>query len=223
MSESSLASTNDAVATDAEPSLDTDAQTKLNKLYHVTLREIEDDTTLVEIDSELYKDTSAFIGNLSRQEYSGIESNVKKQIVVIAIELISLLFETRLAKAAKLKAVSDNANKRDHVTIITQRLLDEEKFVLDSEEERDERRDIVLSATKSGRFKLLESISEKHKTSRVVIRFLKNVESMIGVDMEMYGPFKAEDITTIPHENAQALISENVAVRVRWEDYGGRL
>lgn len=201
-----------------------DAQTTLNKLYHVVLREVEDEVAPTEIGSDLYKNASIFIGNLSRQEYSGVETLLKKRLIATATELVSLLFETRLAKAARLKDISDeNDAKRDDLTMIMQRLLDEEKFVLDSEEERDERRDIVLSATKNGRSKLLEAISEKHKTGRVVIRFLQDTEAMIGVDMEMYGPFKAEDITTMPHENAQALISENVAVRVRWEDYGGRL
>ena len=41
---------------------------------------------------------------------------------------------------------------------------------------------------------------------------------IIGVDLEKYGPFKTEDIATIPYENAQALISKNIATKVRWED-----
>ena len=218
-------SSDNAKAAQSSSNMDDDnTQATLAKLYHIVLREVEDEAAPTEIDSDLYKNVSIFIGNLSRQEYSGTETLIKKRLIATATELVSLLFETRLAKAARLRSISDeNDAKRDDLAMIMQRLLDEEKFVLDSEEERDERRDIVLSATKNGRSKLLEAISEKHKTRRVVIRFLKDTEAIIGVDMEMYGPFKAEDITTMPHENAQALISENVAVRVRWEDYGGRL
>ena len=41
---------------------------------------------------------------------------------------------------------------------------------------------------------------------------------MVGADLAKYGPFKAEDVATIPYENAQALISKNVATKIRWED-----
>ena len=42
--------------------------------------------------------------------------------------------------------------------------------------------------------------------------------SLIGADLEKYGPFKTEDIATIPYENAQALIAKNIATKVHWED-----
>lgn len=209
-------------ATDS--SYEADAQTVLRKLYHNVLHEVEDDTVLTEINDDLYRNISVFIDTQSRKRYYGVEGNIKEQIISTATQLVSLMLNVRLAKAMQFMSSDDDGGaKRDDIMIMMQRLLDEEKFVLDSAEERDERQDIVLSATLSGRSKLLESISEKHKTSKVVVRFIKDVEAMIGVDMEMYGPFKMDDIATIPHENAQALISENVVVRVRSEDYGGRL
>lgn len=194
--------------------LDMDAQTRLGKLYHMVLREVEDESALTEIDAGLYREMSEFIGNLSRQEYSGVEDEVKAQAIAVSSGLVSMLLRTRLEKASKLRAAS-GAEEASHVM---QRLLDEEKYILDSEEERDERREIILSATKSGRSRLLESISERHKADRIVVRFLKDVGQMVGADMSTYGPFRAEDIATIPHENAQALISERSAARVRWED-----
>ena len=199
----------------ADPApLDMDAQTRLGKLYHMVLREVEDESALTEIDSGLYREMSEFIGNLSRQEYAGVEDEVKAQAIAVSSGLVSMLLRTRLEKASKLRAASGT----EGASYVMQRLLDEEKYILDSEEERDERREIILSATKSGRSKLLESISERHKADRIVVRLLKDVEQMVGADMNMYGPFRAEDIATIPHENAQALISERSAARVRWED-----
>jgi len=208
---------------------------RLSRLYRVVLREIEDEADITEIDPDLYRSMSEFFGGLGRQRYDGIGEKIKERAVVTAYELVSLLLKTRLEKASKIRAAHNygagggpgrgpgtGSTDTDALAMVAQRLLDEEKFILDADEERAERQDIVLSATKSGRSKLLESISENHKTGRVVVRFLKSSEPMVGVDMEMYGPFKSEDIATIPHENAQALISEGVAVRVRWEDYGGR-
>lgn len=208
-----------------EPSAaSTDAQALLDKMYHIVLREIEDGTTLSDLDPDLYRQISEFIGNLRRQRYSGIEGKIKEQAVAYASNMVTLLLVTRLGKAAALRDLSqdthNSSGSAENPMSVMQHMLDEEKFILDSEDERNQRQDVILSATKRGRTKFLESISESHKMSRVVVRFLRDAESVVGVDMEMYGPFKAEDIVSIPHENALALIAENVAVRVRWEDYG---
>ena len=53
---------------------------------------------------------------------------------------------------------------------------------------------------------------------KIVIRFLHEVDEIVGADLEKYGPFKTEDIATIPYENAQALIAKNVATKVHLED-----
>jgi len=121
-------------------------------------------------------------------------------------ELTSLLIHIRLEKIS-------NSDDFD-----ISYLLDEEKFILDSLDEQNERTEMILSATINGKSKFLESLAENHKIKKVVIRFLDNVDEIVGADLEKYGPFKAEDIATIPYENAQALIAKNIATKVRWED-----
>ncbi|MEK6870042.1 MAG: hypothetical protein AABX09_00735 [Thermoproteota archaeon] len=177
----------------------------LNKLHHVVLRETESDT-IQEINPDFYRNLSDFIGDLKKQEFDGVESKIKEAIIDTATELTSLLINIRLDKISKL----DNIDFKN--------LLDEEKFILDAEEEQRERTEMILSATINGKSKFLESISQNHKTKTVVIRFLKEVDEIIGADLEKYGPFKTEDVATIPYENAQALIAKNIATKVRWED-----
>ena len=177
----------------------------LNKLHHVVLRETESDT-IQEINPDFYRNLSDFIGDLKKQEFDGVESKIKQAIIDTATELTSLLINIRLDKISKL----DNIDFKN--------LLDEEKFILDAEEKQRERIEMILSATINGKSKFLESISQNHKTRTVVIRFLQEVDEIIGADLEKYGPFKTEDIATIPYENAQALITKNIATKVRWED-----
>jgi DNA replication factor GINS len=124
----------------------------------------------------------------------------------MATELASLLIHIRLDKISKLNDIDIGS------------LLDEEKFILDSHEEQQERKEMILSATINGKSKFLESLSQNHKTKKIVIRFLNEVDEIVGADLEKYGPFKTEDIATIPYENAQALIAKNIATKVRWED-----
>ncbi len=177
----------------------------LNKLHHIVLRETESDS-IQEINPDFYRNLSDFIGDLKKQEFDGVESKIKETIIDTATELTSLLINIRLDKISKL----DNIDFKN--------LLDEEKFILDAEEEQRERTEMIISATINGKSKFLESISQNHKTKTVVIRFLKEVDEIIGADLEKYGPFKTEDVATIPYENAQALIAKNIATKVRWED-----
>ncbi|MEM2081919.1 MAG: hypothetical protein QXP44_06110 [Candidatus Bathyarchaeia archaeon] len=49
---------------------------------------------------------------------------------------------------------------------------------------------------------------------RVTLRFLKEIPAIIGADMKTYGPFLAEDIASVPAENAKILVKQGLAVQV---------
>ena len=177
----------------------------IHSLYAIVLREIEN-KNVQEIPPNFYSSISDFIGKLKREEYDGVEGKVKNTLVSTIAELTSLFLTTRLEKISSLKSIEYS------------NLLDVEKFVIDAEEEIRERKEMIISATLNGKSKLLDSISGKHKTKSVVVRFLKGMDQIVGVDLEKYGPFKTEDVANIPYENAQALISKKLAVKVRLED-----
>jgi DNA replication factor GINS len=46
---------------------------------------------------------------------------------------------------------------------------------------------------------------------RVALRFLKPVPAIIGSDMKTYGPFVAEDVASVPVENAKILTKQGFA------------
>ena len=177
----------------------------IHSLHHTVLRETENDSIL-EINPNFYRNLADFIGNLSNQEFDGLEDKIKNTMIEMVTELTSLLIQIRLDKISKTSDLEISY------------LLDEEKFILDSQEDQRERIEMILSATINGKSKFLESLAQNHKTKKIVIRFLNEVDEIVGADLEKYGPFKTEDIATIPYENAQALISKNVATKVHWED-----
>ena len=180
-------------------------QIDINSLHQTVLLETENDSIL-EIDQNFYRNLSDFIGNLRKQEFDGVESKIKDALIEMATELTSLLIHIRLEKITQSEDIQFG------------NLLDEEKFILDSQEEQRERIEMILSATINGKSKFLESLAQNHKTKKIVIRILKEVEEIVGADLEKYGPFKTEDIATIPYENAQALIAKNAATKIRWDD-----
>ena len=171
----------------------------LGKLYRMALSEIEN-SEIQQINSEFYKTLSQFIGKLRTEEYSGIEAKIKDDLVEKTSLLTQLIMKFRLEKAA---------------TVISKTgLIDEEKFVIELSDEMEERNEMILSSTLNGKTKVLESISKKNKIRPISVRFLKDVEGFLGADSEKYGSFKPEDIATIPNENAQELITKNLAVKI---------
>ncbi len=48
----------------------------------------------------------------------------------------------------------------------------------------------------------------------MVVRILREIPEIMGVDMKTYGPFKPEDIATLPKENAKTLIKQGAAAEV---------
>ena len=53
---------------------------------------------------------------------------------------------------------------------------------------------------------------QPHKRSTV--RFLKSIPAIMGADMKSYGPFVAEDVASLPPQNAQILVKQGLAVLV---------
>ena len=114
-----------------------------NLLYTILKNEFENNT-IQKVDSNFYQKTSEFIGNLKNQEYDGVEAKIKNAMVEMATEMVSLFLKIRLEKA-----VLDDSGKSS--------LLAEEKYILDSQKEMEERKETILSRILNGKSKLLES------------------------------------------------------------------
>ena len=102
----------------------------INSLHNTVLRETENDS-LLEIKPNFYRNLSDFIGNLRKQEFEGVENKIKETMIEMATELTSLLIHIRLEKIS-------SSNDYD-----IGYLLDEEKFIIDSQDEQNERTEMT--------------------------------------------------------------------------------
>ncbi len=59
--------------------------------------------------------------------------------------------------------------------------------------------------------------TEKGEPSLKVVRFTQPLPAIMGVDMKTYGPFKAEDVASLPAQNADNLIRKGIAKLVETE------
>ena len=118
-------------------------------LHTFILQESENEA-IQELDPNFYESLSKYIGDLKNEECKGVEDKIKTSLLSMVTNIASLLLKLRLEKA--ISTGSDQST-----------LLDEEKYILDSQKEMEERKGIILSGILSGKTKLLESTTKNQK------------------------------------------------------------
>lgn len=96
-------------------------------------------------------------------------------------------------------------------TIPTEGLTEEEEKLAKDVMPSFESFQMLLKDILGGRMPQLEGMKKPKKR---VLRFTKEIPAIIGADMKTYGPFKPEDIASLPQENAKILVKQGVAVEV---------
>ena len=115
----------------------------INHFYTIVSLESENNT-IQEVDSDIYRSISKLIGNLKSKEYDGIEAKIKDALIDMIYELASSLLKLRLEKA-----LLENSERS--------MLLDEEKLILNSQQEMQEKKEEFLSGILNGKSELLGS------------------------------------------------------------------
>jgi DNA replication factor GINS len=59
-----------------------------------------------------------------------------------------------------------------------------------------------------------KEIAAEAQRKRVTLRFVKAIPAIVGSDMKTYGPFLAEDVASLPADNARILVKQGLAVMV---------
>ena len=65
-----------------------------------------------------------------------------------------------------------------------------------------------------GQVSELTVVATPKVNKKVALRFLKSIPAVVGADMKTYGPFLAEDVGSVPVENAKILIKRGLAEAV---------
>ena len=118
-------------------------------LHTFILQESENEA-IQKLDPNFYESLSKYIGDLKNEEYDGVVGKIKNSLLSMVTDIVSLLLKLRLEKA-----ISTSSSQST--------LLDEEKYILDSQKEMEERKGIILSGILSGKTKLLESTTKNQK------------------------------------------------------------
>jgi DNA replication factor GINS len=192
---------------------------KIAEIADMLLKEVQI-STLQPIPFDIYQKIALTLENLQLFEFDGIEAKIRDNLVEMISTATRFLLEVRYQKMLDRESVVTSSSSSSSISTNTtsidySKLTEEEKYVMNAENESKKRKNDILLTIVKGRPKLLESISKRVRSERIVVRFVKPMEKFIGVDMEGYGPFRQEDIAVIPFENARSLIENNHAIEVQ--------
>ena len=126
----------------------------LKNLHVIVLQEFQTEE-IQELNTDFFRNLSTFIGNLKNEEYDGIENKTKTHMITIATSLTELLINKRLEKMSSESSYSI--------------LTDEEKFIFDSNDEMNERKDMIISGIINGKSKFHSAEVDSETDHRVAM------------------------------------------------------
>lgn len=177
-----------------------------DELFKTWKQELEDED-LMKLSSDFYDRLADYVRRLAEE---------------------SRMLDKRTAKANLLKKETQNVKRmiRELIHVRYRKLVRKaakgEKFapdVLTSEEERifagvSAFSDAFQSLTGEIMQGRKPRVEDKQEHRRAVLRFVAPVPAVIGADMKTYGPFQAEDVASLPRDNAKILIKQSLAERI---------
>ena len=177
-----------------------------NQLYTIWKKELEN-IELETLPSNFYPDVALYLRNIKEESRLLDKKSVKINLLENELKNVKKMLNELVWKRYQklIKKIADNQ------TIPVGKLTNEEKKVSDNFNFA-EAYQAFARALLQGSIKT----SFKRNNKRVVLRFLSDVPTLIGVDMKTYGPFGVEEIASLPIENAKLLIKQKLAEKIEF-------
>ena len=153
--------------------------------------------------SDFYHRAAGYLKGLENDSASSDSRTIQGRLLVdertIAQRLLDELRETRLRKIVNAA--------RDGSSISANDLTEEERTLVTHFNES-------LSSFKEHNGAVQPTQTQEDRAELTVLRFLGDVPEIVGVDLKIYGPYKKEDVASLPNQNALALIRQSLAKEI---------
>lgn len=182
------------------------------ELFQAWQRE-KDNQELQVLEKNFYEKVSEYVKSRQRSSRNSEETSLRARLVNAQrrrIErMVTDLVRTRYDKLVRATL----QGKRPPRGALTA----EEEVIYSSVLATAEELDKILGSVLHGQALDVKEVRVRDRPKRILVRFLQAIPAIVGPNMRVYGPFKAEDVASLPAENAEGLIAKNVAVEVRLE------
>ena len=181
-----------------------------NELYKAWKSEITSAETQP-LPEDFYQRAEAYIVGMEQEDASIDEHTVKGRLLLKEKEIVNrLLRELKEVRLRKFLALAQNGEA------ITDANL--------TEEERKLAKGLTQSVEDFSRDETRPKLSvSEEKVELSVLRFLQDIPEIVGTDLRIYGPYKKEDVGSLPNQNAIALVKQGMAKEIEVKGVPGLL
>jgi DNA replication factor GINS len=177
-----------------------------NELYAAWRREI-DDASLGGLPPDFYAKIADYLRRIKEENRMIDKKSVKVNLLEHEAQNVKQMLEELIwARYKKLIKTITQSQKLASELLTVEEAKMCETFVTFADAYQNFAKDLMQGQAA----KVDAEVSHK----RVTLRFSKNIPSIIGADMKTYGPFVAEDVASLPVENAKILVKQGLAALV---------
>jgi DNA replication factor GINS len=174
-----------------------------NELFEIWRNELKSDE-LTELPTDFAQKVADYLKRISGEHKMLDKKNVKASLLEKEKQNVKrILKELMIVRFKKLAKKAGKGEKKLHGLLSFE---EEALFKLASSLESYEG---YVREMLHGR-----NVKAKSAGKFIALRFLKEVPEIVGLDMKVYGPFKAEDIAVLPVENAKILVKQGLASEI---------
>lgn len=176
------------------------------ELYKIWEREIQKNT-LEELPQDFYIKAINYLRKIKEETRMIDKKTLKASLLHIEmLNVKHMLQELLRARREKMFKKTFKGEKISPNLLTNEERIMMQKISLFSEDLQDLAKHLL-----EGQY--LAANSEK-EPRMAILRFLKDTPAFIGKDMKTYGPFKVDDVASLPIENAKILIKQDLAERI---------
>jgi len=172
-----------------------------NELYKAWKSEKSSEKTQP-LESDFYQKVQTYLSGLEKDSASLEAHTLQGRLTLKEKEVVSrLLRELKEARLQKLVNIT-----KAHGAVDATDLTEEERNLVKGIDES-------LQAFEHGKSGTSNTTSEE-RIELSVVRFLQDIPEIVGTDLKIYGPYKKEDVASLPDQNARALVKQGAAKEI---------
>jgi DNA replication factor GINS len=191
-----------------------------NQLYAAWQREI-DDPTLGPLPQDFYLKIAEYLRRIKEEDKVLDKKSVKMNLLLhesTNVErMLGELLEIRYRKL--IKTVTRNQKVPSELLTVEEvrmceAFADFAKTYQKFSDDLMQGQIILIAESDKAPIRVVTKTETASVPKRSTIRFLKSIPAIMGADMKSYGPFIAEDVASLPPQNAQILVKQGLAVLI---------
>lgn len=149
---------------------------------------------------DFYQRAASYLNGLHEDSLSSDAHTIQGRLLIREKEITRRLLEE--LREIRLRKILETA--KNGISITEEGLTDEEQTLVKNLNDS-------LTTFKENQIQRKDVSPAVANTELAVVRFLQDIPEIVGIDLKIYGPYKKEDVGSLPAQNAHALIKQGAA------------